>query len=71
MDPVAAQLLSIAQAAQRLSVTPAAIKKWLTQRRLPVVKLGRLTRLRACDLEDVVQRGLPPSGTHPRKPRDH
>jgi excisionase family DNA binding protein len=64
-------LLSIAQVAERLSVTEAAVRKWLAQRRLPVVKLGRLTRLRACDLEDVVQRGLPPAGTHPRKPRDH
>jgi excisionase family DNA binding protein len=71
MDPVDAQLLSIAQVAQRLSVTPAAVRKWLAQRRLPVVKLGRLTRLRACDLADVVECGLPASGTHPRKPRDH
>ena len=71
MDPVDAQLLSVAQAAERLSVTPAAVRKWLAQRRLPVVKLGRLTRLRACDLADVVAKGLPGPGTHPRKPRDH
>jgi len=64
-------LLSIAQVAERLSVTEAAVRKWLAQRRLPVVKLGRLTRLRACDLEDVVRDGLPAPGAHPRKPRDH
>ncbi len=64
-------LLSIAQVAERRSVTEAAVRKWLAQRRLPVVKLGRLTRLRACDLEDVVTDGLPAPGAHPRKPRDH
>jgi excisionase family DNA binding protein len=64
-------LLSITQVAERLSVTEAAVRKWLAQRRLPVVKLGRLTRLRACDLEDVVKHGLPAPGTHPRTSRDH
>ncbi len=69
--PVHPELLSVAQVAERLSVTEAAVRKWLAQRRLPVVKLGRLTRLRVCDLETVVTHGLPAPGTHPRKPRDH
>ena len=69
--PVDPELLSVAQVAERLSVTEAAVRKWLAQRRLPVVKLGRLTRLRAYDLEAVVKHGLPPAGAHPRKPRDH
>jgi len=66
--PVAPQLLSIAAAATMLGTTEAAVRKWLAQRRLPVVKLGRLTRLRLSDLEDVVKHGLPTPGTHPRKP---
>lgn len=71
MDPGDAQLLSVKAVAERLSVTEAAVRKWLAQRRLPVVKLGRLTRLRACDLERVVKDGLPAPGAHPRTPRDH
>ncbi len=71
MEPIDAQLLSIKAAAERLGVTEAAIRKWLVQGRLSPIKLGRLTRLRARDLADVVQRGLPPAGTHPRKPREH
>jgi excisionase family DNA binding protein len=68
---IAPQLLSIADAAAMLGATEAAIRKWLAQRRLPVVKLGRLTRLRLGDLEDVVKNGLPAPGTHRRKPQDH
>ena len=64
-SPVAPQLLSIAAAAVLLGATEAAVRKWLAQRRLPVVKLGRLTRLRLSDLEDVVKHGLPAPGTHP------
>ena len=65
------QLLSLKSAARVLEVPEPTVRKWIAQRRLPVVKLGRLTRLRACDLADVVTNGLPAPGTHPRKARDH
>jgi len=64
--PVTPQLLSISAAASMLGATEAAVRKWLAQGRLPVVKLGRLTRLRLSDLESVVKNGLPAPGTHPR-----
>jgi excisionase family DNA binding protein len=52
------ELLSVEEAAVMLSCSPAAIRKWVYQRRLPVVKVGRLTRLRRRDLEAVVANGL-------------
>lgn len=52
------KLLTVKQAAELLSCSEAAIRKWLYQRRLPVVKVGRLTRLRVGDLEALVTRGL-------------
>lgn len=55
------RLLSVKQAAEVLSCSEAAIRKWLYQRRLPVVKVGRLTRLRVGDLEALVAKGLRPS----------
>ena len=51
-------LLSIKEAAQRLACSPAAIRKWLYQRRLRAVKVGRLTRLRVEDIERVAREGL-------------
>ena len=54
-----AQLVTVDEAAQLLAVTPAAIRKWLSQGRLTKVKVGRLTRLRLADLEEVAASGLP------------
>jgi excisionase family DNA binding protein len=52
------QLLTVKEAAQRLACTEAAIRKWLYQRRLPAVKVGRLIRLRETDLDAMIARGL-------------
>jgi excisionase family DNA binding protein len=53
------QLMTVKQAAEALSCSEAAIRKWIYQRRLPAVKVGRLTRLRASDLEALLAKGLP------------
>ena len=53
------QLVTVDDAARMLSCKPAAIRKWLAQGRLPRVKVGRLTRVRAADVADVVAHGLP------------
>ncbi len=52
------QLLTVKEAARLLSCSEAAIRKWVYQRRLPVVKVGRLTRLRLRDLEALITNGL-------------
>ena len=52
------QLITVEDAARRLSCSPAAIRKWLYQRRLRAVKVGRLTRLRLEDIERVASVGL-------------
>lgn len=52
------QLLTVKQAAELLACSEAAVRKWLYQRRLAVVKVGRLTRLRVRDLEALVTNGL-------------
>jgi excisionase family DNA binding protein len=51
-------LLTIPEAAQVLSCSQGATRKWVYQRRLPVVKVGRLTRLRQSDLEALIADGL-------------
>ncbi len=55
------QLLTVKQAAGLLACTEAAIRKWIYQRRLPVVKVGRLTRLRLSDVEALITRNLRPA----------
>ena len=53
------RLLTVKQAAVTLSCSEAAIRKWIYQRRLPAVKIGRLTRLKGSDLEALLVKGLP------------
>jgi excisionase family DNA binding protein len=48
------QLYTVDQAAARLAVTPAAVRKWIHQRRLSCVKVGRLTRIRERDLQAFI-----------------
>jgi len=49
------RLLSVPEAAALLGCSEAAIRKWLYQRRLRGVRVGRLVRLRLADLEAFVQ----------------
>ena len=60
------QLVSVEQAAKLLACTPAAVRKWLVQRRLPLVKVGRLSRIPAYALAVIAEHGLPEPGTYPR-----
>jgi excisionase family DNA binding protein len=59
------QLITVEEAARMLACTPAAIRKWIFQRRLPCVKIGRLVRLRLEDVQRVAANGLPEPGTCP------
>jgi len=52
------KLLSAKQAAEILGCTEAAIRKWVYQRRLPIVHIGRLVRFRTHDLETIVEEGM-------------
>jgi excisionase family DNA binding protein len=62
-DGIPAQLVTVDEAAGLLACTPAAIRKWLAQRRLGRVKVGRLTRLRLEDIQRVSIEGLPKKGS--------
>jgi len=53
-------LLTVVEAAERLALQPATIRKLIFQRRLPVVKLGRSVRLRDEDIEALIRLGLRP-----------
>jgi excisionase family DNA binding protein len=52
------RLLTVKEAALLLSCSQAAVRKWVYQRRFPVVKVGRLVRVRPADLEATVAKGL-------------
>jgi excisionase family DNA binding protein len=52
-------LLTVQETADHLSCSPAAVRKWMAQGRLGSVKVGRLRRIRAADVERIAAEGLP------------
>lgn len=49
------ELLTIAQAAEHVSVAPRTLRRWIRSGRLDSVGAGKLTRIRRCDLEAVIR----------------
>ena len=48
-------LLSISEAAEYLGMKPGTLRNWLSARRLPFVKVGRLTRVSRAALDRFIE----------------
>jgi excisionase family DNA binding protein len=56
------QLLTVNQFAAALGVTPACIRRWLLERRIASVKVGRrLVRIPAEEAQRIIEAGLRPA----------
>lgn len=53
-------LISVKQAAEKLACSEASIWKWIQDKRLQKVKIGRLTRLKEQDVDAIIRLGLQP-----------
>jgi excisionase family DNA binding protein len=53
-------LLSITEFAARLRVTSACVRRWLFERKIAQVKLGRLVRIPAAEVDRLISEGLRP-----------
>lgn len=54
------KLISVKEAATGLSCSEASIWKWIQDKRLQKVKIGRLTRLKEQDIDAIIRLGLSP-----------
>jgi excisionase family DNA binding protein len=61
METKSTTLLSVPQFADTLGVTPACIRRWILERKITTVKLGRLIRVPASEVERLVNSGLRPA----------
>lgn len=59
-------LLTVEEFADELRVSRACVRKWILERRVAVVKVGRLVRLRSSELRRIVD-----EGSRPRAQRHH
>ncbi len=54
-------LLTVDAVAEVLSVTPACIRRWIFERKIATVKLGRLVRIPSDEVQRLIQSGLRPT----------
>jgi excisionase family DNA binding protein len=59
-------LLRVNDFAALLNVTPACVRRWLLERKINSVRIGRLVRIPRAEVSRLVERGLRPA----REPRD-
>jgi excisionase family DNA binding protein len=54
-------LLTVSQAAERLNLTRSCLRRWILERRVATVKLGRLVRVPASEVDRLIATGLRPA----------
>jgi len=54
-------LFTVDAVAELLSVTPACIRRWILERKIATVKLGRLVRIPPNEVQRLIQSGLRPT----------
>ena len=64
-DRMPGALLTVDEAAQRLAVSKYTLRRWVSQRRIPYVKIGRRTLFNPAALDNLIKA----STVDPRKPR--
>jgi excisionase family DNA binding protein len=57
------ELMRVSECARALRVTPSCIRRWIVERRLATVKVGRCVRIPATEAARIVNAGLRPAKT--------
>ena|SRR6185295_11594278 len=61
-DTIVEKLLTVPEAADRLRLQPSTVRKWLFERRLPYVRVGRrAVRIREIDIEKLLRENYTPA----------
>jgi excisionase family DNA binding protein len=61
MDAKGKPLLSVPQFADTLEVKPSCIRRWILMRKITVVKIGRLVRIPASEVQRLIDSGIRPA----------
>ena len=61
------RLLSVAQFAEALGVTQACIRRWLLERKVASVRLGRLVRIPSEERDRLIEKGFRPARPEVRR----
>jgi excisionase family DNA binding protein len=58
---MAEKLMNVHQFAEALGITSAAVRRWLWERRVTAVKVGRCVRIPQSEVERIINAGLRPA----------
>ena len=61
-------LFTVDAVSEVLSVTPACISRWIFERKIATVKLGRLVRIPSDEVQRLIQSGLRPTQERTNSP---
>jgi len=61
--------MKVSEFAKALNVTEACIRKWILEKRIVVVHIGRLVRIPASECERLISEGLRPARRRSEDPR--
>jgi excisionase family DNA binding protein len=67
-EPTNKRLMSVPEFSKCLSVTQSCVRRWILERRVRVIKLGRLVRIPASECERLISEGLRPARRHTENP---
>jgi excisionase family DNA binding protein len=62
------RLLTVYETARTLGVSTACIRKWISQRRITTVRLGRLVRIPDTEVTRLVSKGTVPAAQNSSRP---
>lgn len=60
------ELLTIQDFASALQVTKACVRRWISERKITIVKIGRLVRIPADEIDKLVNKGTRPAQSKPK-----
>jgi len=55
------RLLRVAEFADSLGIKPSCVRRWLLERKIACVKVGRLVRIPATEVERLIESGMRPA----------
>jgi excisionase family DNA binding protein len=58
---MAATLMNVQEFAQALRVTTACVRRWILERRIASIKVGRLVKLPSSEVQRIIETGLRPA----------
>jgi len=58
---MAKQLMNVSEFADALGITKACVRRWILERRITTVKLGRLVRLPQSEVQRIITAGTRPA----------